>query len=534
MTSRALWTAAWRAPVRGVFLLRGMALVQSAVRNLHRSVSDSMPPSSSPNCSLHTPSRRDELPCLVLDAALRAQTPPADLLYHCHITTDIPCGLPRAVLQRQRAALFRVFCAQLSAGRFKDAAYMLRDARLRPSQPKHMLRMLLRRLGQHVSTLSTDPGQSAHAALRETLRSFEYDCARRGHLDTQVFLRVLEHLLSRHMHTDMAHWAQSTAMMVSHPDPPFYAALAALVHRMTSTHRAPIQAAAFIEALPPAWRTHAMYHDVLVHDREVYLAGQESMAWRKRLWHDLRTIPHLRLPSAQGVLAQLSAHAHCVHKYRVWSDWLALEHQEDASPEMRARAVWLVTRTFVRAGHTRLAVRFAERHASSAPAHGTPLLNTLLTGILEDTRKCRSVHDRMCVLRHMYECVWQAARRCQTNTMPTLPILPELVSLAPSRAAQRVLWLLARVERLISTHVLCPNVQTLQLLIRAATKWDASMDSQALWDMAALAPPRSPHTHRMRYSFFSELASALQRRADSRSARRARALLRHHRRRVKP
>ena len=193
MTSRALWTAAWRAPVRGVFLLRGMALVQSGVRNLHRSVSDSMPPSSSPNCSLHTPSRRDELPCLVLDAALRAQTPPADLLYHCHITTDIPCGLPRAVLQRQRAALFRVFCAQLSAGRFKDAAYMLRDARLRPSQPKHMLRMLLRRLGQHVSTLSTDPGQSAHAALRETLRSFEYDCARRGHLDTQVFLRVLEH-----------------------------------------------------------------------------------------------------------------------------------------------------------------------------------------------------------------------------------------------------------------------------------------------------------------------------------------------------
>ena len=161
-------------------------------------------------------------------------------------------------------------------------------------------------------------------------------------------------------------------------------------------------------------------------------------------------------------------------------------------------------------------------------------MNTLLTGILEDMRKCRSVHDRTCVLRHMYECVWQAARRCQTNTMPTLPVLPELVSSVPSRAAQRVLWLLARVERLISTHVLCPNVQTLQLLIRAATKWDASMDSQALWDMAALAPPRSPHTHRMRYSFFSELASALQRRADSRSARRARALLRHHRRRVKP
>lgn len=527
MTSRALWTAAWRAPVRGVFLLRGTALVQNSVHNLHRSVSESLPPSSSPNCSLHTPSR-------VLDAALRAQTPPADLLYLCHITTDIPCGLPRAVLQRQRAALFRVFCAQLSAGRFKDAAYMLRDARLRPSQPKHMLRMLLRRLGQHVSTLSADPGQSAHAALRETLRSFEYDCARRGHLDTQVFLRVLEHLLSRHMHTDMVHWAQSTAMMVPHPDPPFYAALAALVHRMTSTHRAPIQAAAFIEALPPAWRTHAMYHDVLVHDREVYLAGQESMAWRKRLWHDLRTLPHLRLPSAQGVLAQLSAHAHCVHKYRVWSDWLALEHQKDASPEMRARAVWLVTRTFVRAGHTRLAVRFAERHASSAPAQGTPVLNALLTGILEDTRKCRSVHDRTCVLRHMYECVWQAARRCQTNTMPTLPVLPELVSSAPSRAAQRVLWLLARVERLISTHVLCPNVQTLQLLIRAATKWDASMDSQALWDMAALAPPRSPRTHKMRYSFFSELASALQRRADTRSARRARALLRHHRRRVKP
>ena len=534
MTSRAVWTATWPAHVRGAFLLRGVALVQSGVHRAHRIVSDSMLPSTSPSCGLHTPSRRNELQCLLLDAALRTQTPPADLLYLCHITTDVPCGLPRAVLQRQRAALFRVFCAQLSAGRFKDAAYMLRDARLRPSQPKHMLRMLLRRLGQHVSTLSADPGQSAHAALRETLRSFEYDCARRGHLDTHVFLRVLDHLLSRHMHTDMAHWAQSTAGMVPYPDPPFYAALAALVHRMTSTHRAPIQAAAFIEALPPAWRTHAMYHDVLVYDREVYLAGQESMDWRKRLWHDLRTIPHLCLPSAQGVLAQLSAHAHCVHKDRVWSDWLALERQKNASPEMRARAIWLVTRTFVRAGHTRLAVRFAERHASSAPAQGTQLLNTLLTGILEDTRKCRSVHDRTCVLRHMYECVWQAARRSQANTMPTLPVLPELVSTAPSRAAQRVLWLLARVERLINTHALCPNVHTLQLLIRAATKWDASMDSQALWDMAALAPPRSPHTHRMRYTLFSELASALQRRADTRSARRARALLRHHRRRVKP
>ena len=533
MSLRARWTSTLPAHVRGAFLLRGMALVQSGVHDIHRIISESIPSSSWSGGDFHTPSQRDELQCLLIDAALRAQTPPADLLYLCHVTTDIPRGLPRAVLLRQRAVLFRVFSAQLSAGRFKDAAYMLRDARLRPSQPKHMLRMLLRRLGRHASTLSTDPGQSAHAALRETLRSFEYDCARRGHLDTQVFLHMLEHLLFRHMHTDMVHWAQSTASMVPHPDLPFLAALAALVHRMAFRYHAPIQAGAFIEALPTAWRTHAMYHDVLVHDKEVYLAGQESMAWRKRLWNDLRTIPHLCQPSAQAILAQLSAHAHCVHKRRVWSDWLALERQKDASPEMRARAILLVTRTFVRAGHTRFAVRFAERHASCVRAQGTQLLNTLLTGILEDVRKCRSVHDRTCVLRHMYECVWQAATRSQADRMPSLPDLPEYVSSPPSRAAQRVLWLLARVERLADTHALRPNVQTLHLLVRAATRWDGSMDSQALWDIAALALPHNAHTRRMCCTFFSELASALQRRADTKSALRARALLRHHRRRVK-
>ena len=91
---------------------------------------------------------------------------------------------------------------------------------------------------------------------------------------------------------------------------------------------------------------------------------------------------------------------------------------------------------------------------------------------------------------------------------------------------------------LFDTYSMSPNLATLQILVRTATKWDTSLDSHALWHMAALALPYT-HTHSTyartrsaRCSLYAELASALQQRHEAKSARRALSLLRKSRRRV--
>lgn len=478
---------------------------------------------------------------MFLQAALHAEIPAPQLMRLYQVTTTDPCNMPRAVLRARRSAVFRVFGAQIDAGHFRDAAIILRDAYLRPSQPNYMLRMLLRRMskksGRGSAPLCTDPAQSAYAALREVLDSLEMVRARHGRLDTHVFVQMLEHLLMRHFHDDMTRFVETCAQMVraeAAQDTTFLTTLTALVYRMARVHHAHAQAVRFVQALPPLWRTHAMYHDLLE-------APHGDKTSRARLASDLKTLPHLRCPSAYTFLAQIGTHARRGHAQRAWADWRALQRIGPLADATQARASLLVARALVKAGRTRLAVRFVERHALVSVHNGTPILNTLLAGVLEHAHKHDDARVRTRLLRHTYACVWRAAQRVSGDqTRPSALATEEHASSpVPARPARRLTTLLARVAHLADAHALRPDVCTLQLLVRAATRWDASMDARSLWHMATLALPHAhsarTHARHARYALFSELASALHRRHNAKSAHYAYARLRQsHRRVLKP
>ena len=455
---------------------------------------------------------------------------------------------------------------------------MLKDARLRPSQPKHMLRMLLRHLDSHrhtrmpssassMPTLCKDPAQYSHAALREACNSWEYVARRGGQLNTQIFVYMLEQLLHRYMHSDMLQWVTCSASMVhdaNDQNSAFLVSLSALIHRMTLVHRVPAQAATLMFKFPTAWRTHSMYHDLLAYKNEecdTAVANDPcrsesarsrrglDYSWRKRLWDDMLTHAHLQNTPEEAYLAHLSAHAHGARAQRAWVDWKALRQLDNLSQPSLAHAAMFVVRAFVRSGRTSLAIRFLERHASLAcRLHGTEILNTLLQGVIDEVCDDMDAQDRAWILSQMYECVWLTAKRSLTPTTlkpSSEPVImrqrtAETSILPPThhQARARASSLLKRMANLFDTHSMSPNIATLQILVRTATKWDTSLDSHALWHMAALALPCT-HTHSTcartrsaRCSLYAELASALQQRHETKSARRALSLLRKSRRRV--
>lgn len=569
-----LWTRKLPASVRNVFVQRGLALARNGVSDMQQILTASFP---YPSDLEHT-HRKDELECMMLDAALHDKLSPAQLFPLCPVTTNQPDAVPYALLQRRRAVLFRIFCALLEAGRLRDAAVILRDARLRPSQPKHMLRMLLRQLDPHrhaclpspassMPTLCKDPAQSSHAALREACNSWEYVAQRDGQLNTQIFVYMLEQLLHRYMHSDMLQWVTCSASMVhdaNDQDSAFLVSLSAIIHRMTLVHHVPAQAATLMFKFPTAWRTYSMYHDLLSYKNEECdpavvnvpcrseSAGSPRVldySWRKRLWDDMLTHAHLQNTSEEVYLAHLGAHAHGARVQKAWVDWKALRQLDDVSQPSLAHAALLLVRAFVRSGRTSLAMRFLERHASFAcRLHGTEILNTLLQGVVDEVCEDMGAQDRAWILSRMYECVWLTAKRSLTPTtlkpssdsaiMRQRTAETSILPPAHHQARARASSLLKRMANLFDTHSMSPNLATLQILVRTATKWDTSLDSHALWHMAALALPYT-HTHSTyartrsaRCSLYAELASALQQRHEAKSARRALSLLRKSRRRI--
>lgn len=480
--------------------------------------------------------KREELQCVLLEAALRTEVPLPRLEQLCAVQTHMPQGVPRPLLAFRRAMIFRAFTAQLQGQRYVAAAQLLSDARLRPSQATYMLRQLLQTVRTSKSTpLACEPAQAPRAAVREACEQFATLAQQRGVLQERVFLGMLRELSRRYMHAHMTRWARACAPAVQRT-PTLLSQLAEMVHRVATRHGAPWEAAMLVMALPPSWRTSSMMHTLLL-----YLNEEPSWPASDALWTDVSGHTGAPLALLHTHLARLRAHAAQAKAPAAWREWRAIEQLHAVPPVLRARAALLVVQALCAAGRPSMAMRFAERRAPSVlEAHGTATLHAMLHSVLQ-AAKAHGRDERRTLLSHMYECVLRAAAQRRTlpetedaralqvrERMPCMPTPPAV----PSEAVVHAL--LAQVSRLVDTYGLRPDLSTLQLLVRTATQWNTVMDSRALWHMAELAMPRVPGSPSpANRALLSDLADALERRNERASARHARALSRQCVRRVR-
>ncbi|SHO79092.1 Hypothetical protein MSYG_3441 [Malassezia sympodialis ATCC 42132] len=530
-----LWTPTLPRPAYRAFLRDAMRLMARTTRTLEQVVAACAPV---PSWVDHV-HKREELQCVLLEAALRARVPLPRLEQLCTVQAQPPAGVPPPLLAFRRAMLFRAFTAQLQGQRFVAAAQLLGDARLRPSQTTYMLRQLLQALRTpSAAPLTSEPTHSPRAALREACERLATVAQRRGAVDERVFLGVLRELSRRHMHTHMAPWARVCAPLVR-GGPTLAPQLAEVVRRVATRHGAAPDAAMLVMALPPPWRTPSMLHTLLLYlDEE---PSPQAGAATRAVWDDVRSGLGPLLAQLHTHFARLRVHASRASARAAWHEWRALE-QLDAVPDaLRAQAALLVVQTLSAAGRLSLAMRLAERRAPSVlVAHGTAALYAMLRSVLQ-AAQTHGQSERRTLLSHMYECVLRAAAQRPSPPAPdhtrALQLRERMPCMhgppaVPSSAVVHAL--LAHVSRLVDTYALRPDLATLQLLVRTATQWNTAMDSRALWHMADLALPRVPGPRPPVYrALLCDLAAALERRHDRASARHARALARRCARRVR-
>jgi len=530
-----LWTPTLPRPTYRAFLGEGLRRMARTTLTLEQVVAACVP---APSWVDHV-HKREELQCVLLEAALRTRLPLPRLEQLCAVQAQPPAGVPPSLLAFRRAMLFRSFTAQLQGRRFAAAAQLLGDARLRPSQSTYMLRMLLQALRvPPTALLANDPVQSPRAALREVCERFATTAQQRGALDERVFLSVLRELVRRRMHSHMALWARTCAPVVQ-GSPTLAPQLAGVVRRVATSHGAPWDAAMLVMALPPPWRSPAMLHTLLLYldEESSPLAGATTQA----VWDDIGSLLEPPLAPLHTHLARLRKHASHANADAAWHEWRALARLDAVPDTLRAQAALLVVQTLSAAGRLSLAMRFAERRAPFVlEAHGTAALYAMLHSVLQ-AAQAHGRSERRALLSHMYECVLRAASRhlppCTPDDARALQRRERMPCMhgppvVPSKAVLHAL--LAHVSRLVDTYTLRPDLSLLQLLVRKATQWNTAMDSRALWHMADLARPRVPGPSPPAYrALLSDLAAALERQNDRTSAQHARALARQCERRVR-
>ncbi|WFD20480.1 hypothetical protein MCAP1_002724 [Malassezia caprae] len=527
----ALWTPTLPRATYRAFLGEGMRRVTRTTQTLEQVVAACVPAPSWVD-DVH---KREELQCVLLEAALRTRLPLPRLEQLCAVQVQPPVGVPPPLLAFRRAMLFRAFTAQLQGRRFAAAARLLGDARLRPSQMTFMLRKLLQALRVHpAALLASEPAQSPRAALRQVCEHLPATAQRVGALDERVFLGVLRELGRRRMHAHMAPWARACAPAVQ-GSPTLAPELAEVVHRVATSHGAPGDAAMLVMALPAPWRTPAMLHTLLL-----YL-DEEPSSLAGAVWDDVRGLLEPPLASLHTHLARLRTHASQAKAGAAWHEWRALARLDAVPGTLRAQAALLVVQALSAAGRLSLAMRFAERRAPSVlEAHGTAVLYAMLHSVLQAAQAYGQT-ERRTLLSHMYECVLRAAAQRRPPRAPdgarALQLRERMPCMhgPPAVPSSAVLHaLLAHLSRLADTHTLRPDLSTLQLLVRTATQWNTAMDSRALWHMADLAMPRVPGPSPPAYrALLGDLAAALERQYDHKSARNARARARQCERRVR-
>ncbi|KOS13610.1 hypothetical protein Malapachy_1786 [Malassezia pachydermatis] len=460
--------------------------------------------------------------------------------------------VPRPLLHLQRATLFRLFSAYVEAKRYVDAARLLRDPRWRPSQPKHMLHVLLRQLrARRLSALSVDPCQSTRAALRETCASFVVLQPRGGKLSAAVFVQMLQMLVQHRLYAEIRVWTHTVRPMVTDEiTSDMLHRLTAIVTHMAWQQRAPYEAATMLLALPPGWRTRAMYYALLRHFSEAKVTAHDAIpttsstlaAQSARLWKELCVHAEGKGPTSKAYLARLYGHAKRGHAGLAWQDLRQWQQCMPLSPSDRALAQLLLLRALVQAGRLSLAWRMAHRRMAEAwKRYGTATFNTLLSGVSSPAQAHASIHTAF-LLQCLYDGILRATQRSRrrresTEFRDAVQRSPRLSHIHTTKLDLDA-WqeLVVRLIQLGDQYAYHPDVTTWQWLVQAATRWDLRMDSHTLWHMASLAVPSSPpvgaQDTKMRHTLYMSLAAGFQQRCDTNSARRAYALAQQSRRRV--
>lgn len=485
--------------------------------------------------------RREQLQCVLLTDIVTQRLLPLPRigeLWYPHGAFDptlhfVPEHKASALRRLQRAALYRLFQAQLDARRMHAAACVLHDRRLRPSQPKHLLALLLRRTAQlrGMSPLSIDPQQSARAALGHACAAI---VARPPPaMRAPVAVAMLEQLAALHLHAALLEWARVLAcidMQGNDPGP-----LARVAWRLCRSG-AHATAYAYVQALPVEWRTRSMYTALLAHYGDALLDANGEVSTRDAtpsavLWRELCTTPHLAPPDAPAYVARLASHARHARALHALRDERAMHRRCMPDVRTREQAALHTLRALLAAGRWSLAVRHARRHVQrhGAPAHAATWLNAMIASLVSaPTPRMLPPSERAHLLSCLYRHVLRpdearSARRLPPTETRTPTLAPLVEGIAQFALASR-----AR-----------PDRTTLLLLVRAAAQWDESLDSRALWHMAHLVLPEG-HLHTpadtprtANGALLVELAAAFARRADHRSARSAQFLARQGRRRVR-
>lgn len=536
-----LWSSTLSASTRATFVRRTLAQIHAG-HGLRAAVIAAAPPTAH-IYGQEGAERREELQCVFLLYVLSQKQLPFDHvaeLWYPNGAMDeslhhVPKDAAPALRRLQRAALYRYFHAQLHAMRFHAAACTLHDPRLRPAQPKHLLRLLLERT-KHVAparALCDDPRQSVRAALDEACRAFTTHT--RSALSAALFQSMLYQLTALSMHTTLLQWT-SLAPHVEHgiSDTRGLTRIA----RQLCQRGAYADAFAYVHALPVPWRTHGMYTALLKAYADAWLDVDGSLASKNGspsavLWDELCTVPHLAPPPIEAYLARLASHADDGRARHALRDVRLLRARTPTAAQY-TRAATLLLRALMAAGRWSLAMRIARRYVAQVgvPAEAVAWLNTMVTSLVSAPLPLSLSHaDRSALLSSLYRA-----------------LLPSGTP-APAQPPGRLPCLLAGTDRLASfvdaiaafahTCHVRPDRTTFLLLVRAATQWDERLDSQALWHMARLALPDThvPGSTPARTPPFPDvllrdLATAFARRADYRSARNAHFLARQAKRRI--
>lgn len=533
-SSRGLWSSTLTEKERGQFV-HAAAAELAAERALPAAVARAAP-ASARLAEQGGDVRKEELQCVLLMYLVAQRRLPLARIsaaYYPNAAFDdtlhmVPTDAAAELRRLQRAALYRLFHAELEASRLHGAACILHDARLRPAQPKHMLGMLLRRTARvrRAPPLGVDPQQSVRAALQEACDAI---CRRPPpDMRAHTFAAMLTQLAGLRMHATLLQWA---ALVAHTAVPDMDVRLLADVARRLCRNGALDEAFAYVQTLPLAWRTRGMYAPLLAHFGDAWLDATGALVQKEAtpsavLWHDLCTVPHLMPPGPAAYVARLVSHANHGRGAHALQDLRALRRAPVDEASL-ADAGLCAMRALLRQGRWSLAVRHARRHRRrhGTPPNATAWLNALVATLVE-----ARVPQNECA--QILSLLYTGLLRTPCGEAQRLP------STGPESAS-----LLLFANAIVQYAGACaahPDRTTLLLLVRAAAQWDESLDSRQLWHIAQLVLPEGRrHTrtdtgpvHSSNSALLVELAAAFARRLDHRSARSAQFLARQGRRRV--
>ncbi|WFD08073.1 hypothetical protein MVES1_003442 [Malassezia vespertilionis] len=429
-----------------------------------------------------------------------------------------------AVRRLQRAALYRFFTALLHANCWLGAATILHDARLRPSQPKHLLGALLGAMPASES----DRAALATACNALVLRTH-------GRMSAPIYTAMLERLAALHMHREIDVWV-SFISIASLDGQLRRALLANIVHNLTAqgAHSA---ACTLVCALPAAACSPRIYTALLGQYADAWLDEQGRAIGNSRaaaLWQALR---RHGAPRPTAYLARLASHArharsmHAIRDLRIMHNTLRLPVHDP----IWSRALLYTTRAILRSGRTSLGLRYVRRylrtHALPQPA-ASALLNVFIAHLLDGVPQSALSHPScIAALAKLYRGVVFAGSgaHAQPWQAPLLPVR-NIQAMQPAM----LLMLVHHIVHLAAACRASADNTTILLLVRAAAQWDQRVGTRALWHMASLALPDSdPAEHAAsraaRSALLRALAGAFVRRRDWHSVRRAVALARSFR-----